>query len=134
MRFTLQFKPMNKLTANHFSFKCPMNWDEMDTTANGRFCGKCRKEVYDHTNCTIDEVIALQQKHGSICGSIKVAQVAVVAAALSSAACQSRTTGAPYPPTGPEEKVVFQATGGVIMSPEDLKKSNCPPDAEKPVY
>jgi hypothetical protein len=76
-----------------------MNWDEMDATENGRFCGKCRKEVLDLTNCSIDEVIALQRKHGPICGLIKVAAVAI---SLSAAACQNptqdRTTGAPMPP------------------------------------
>lgn len=79
---------MHKLTENHFSFKCPMNWEAMDASANGRFCSKCRKEVFDLTNCTIDEVIALQREHGPICGSIRVAQVAVVAVSMSAAACQ----------------------------------------------
>ena len=57
-----------------------------------RHCGKCRKQVFDLTNCSIDEVIALQRKHGPICGSIKVAQVAAVAVSLSAAACQSTQT------------------------------------------
>jgi hypothetical protein len=79
---------MNKRTENHFSFKCPMNWDEMEVSGDGRHCGKCRKEVFDLTNCSIDEVIALQRKHGSICGSIRVARVAAVSISLSAAACQ----------------------------------------------
>jgi hypothetical protein len=90
---------MNHLTQSHFSFKCPMSWDEMAVSENGRFCCKCRKEVFDLTHCSIDEVMALQRKHGSICGSIKVAQVAAVVASLSAAACQngnpSRMTGSP---------------------------------------
>jgi len=92
---------MNRLTDKHFSFKCPMNWDSMQETDNGRFCGKCRKEVFDLTNCSLDEVRALQQKHGSICGSIRVMGAAAVAISLSTAACQKenrkpdsvRTTG-----------------------------------------
>jgi hypothetical protein len=92
---------MNRLTDKHFSFKCPMNWDSMQATDNGRFCGKCRKEVFDLTNCSLDEVRELQQKHGSICGSIRVMGAAAVAISLSTAACQKenrkpdsvRTTG-----------------------------------------
>ena len=89
---------MARLTQNHFSFKCPMNWDAMEVSANGRYCGKCRKEVFDLTNCSLDEVSALQRKHGSICGSIRLAAVAV---SLTAAACQHtnppRTTGTPMP-------------------------------------
>ena len=90
---------MNRLTDEDFSFKCPMRWDEMEMTSNGKFCGKCRKEVFDLTNCSTEEVGALQAKHGSICGSIRVAQAAVVALSLSAAACQKmeRTTGTPLP-------------------------------------
>lgn len=88
---------MNRLTDKDFSFKCPMSWDDMENSANGKFCSKCRKEVFDLTNCSTDEVRALQEKHGSICGSIRVAQAAVVALSLSAAACQKTepTTGTP---------------------------------------
>jgi hypothetical protein len=123
---------MSKLTENHFSFKCPMTWDEMGVTDNGRFCGKCRKEVFDLTNCSIDEVIALQRKHGPICGSIRVAQVAAVAVSLSAAACQDgtshRTTGI-VPPRGaageaPEkrEETKEVVLPGTICPPEQLEK------------
>ncbi len=78
---------MNKLTPADFSFKCPMKWDDMTSTDHGKFCGKCRKEVFDLTNCSVDEVIELQRKHGQICGSIKVAAVAI---SLSAAACQNQ--------------------------------------------
>lgn len=97
---------MNQLTENHFSFQCPMNWDDMEISGSGRHCDKCRKHVFDLTNCSIDEVIALQRKHGPICGTIRVAQVAVVAISLSAAACQSgdqpvnrvHLSGSPRPP------------------------------------
>ncbi len=117
-----------------------MNWDEMDVTDNGRFCGKCRKEVLDLTNCSIDEVIALQRKHGPICGSIKVAAVAI---SLSAAACQNqnqdRTTGAPMP-QGPHNSIsggIWPADQleqkrevrlpGVICTPEQLEKMKVQP-------
>jgi hypothetical protein len=79
-----------------------MNWNEMEISGNGRHCKRCQKQVFDLTNCSISEVIALQEKHGSICGSIKIAQVAAAALSLSAAACQNttetRTTGGPLPP------------------------------------
>lgn len=90
---------MDRLTEKDFSFKCPMSWDAMQETANGRYCSKCRKEVFDLTNCSLDEVRALQEKHGSICGTVRLAQAAAVALSLSAAACHDtgRTTGTPLP-------------------------------------
>ena len=80
---------MNKLNESHFSFKCPMNWDDMSPSSNGRFCSKCSKEVYDLTNCTLDEIRELQSRKGSICGMIRIMSTATVAAAsLSLAACK----------------------------------------------
>jgi hypothetical protein len=102
-----------------------MNWDAMKVSENGRFCEKCRKEVFDLTNCSFDEVLALQGKHGSICGSIRVAAVAI---SLSAAACQngtsSRTTGMVPPRT---------ATSSISEKPEENGDSVilgkiCPPD------
>ena len=117
---------MSKLTENHFSFKCPMNWDQMEASANGRFCGKCRKEVFDLTNCSIDEVIALQRKHGPICGSIRVAQVAAVAVSLSAAACQNgppeRTMGK-VRSHSEKESGPFDVVAGNIQPSETLEKS-----------
>jgi hypothetical protein len=101
---------MNRLNESHFSFKCPMNFEDMQATERGRFCGKCKKVVFDLTNCSLDEVRALEQKHGSICGSIRVAQVATVAIALASAACKEKSentpvvTGIVCPPTSHHEE------------------------------
>ena len=117
---------MNKLKENHFSFKCPMNWDEMEISGSGRHCGKCRKQVFDLTNCSIDEVIALQKKHGPICGSIKVAQLAAVTVSLSAAACQdmgsNRTTGTPRV-NGDQAINRNVVTMGIICPPNQLKKT-----------
>lgn len=111
---------MNKLTENHFSFKCPMNWDEMTVSDNGRYCGKCRKEVFDLTNCSIDEVIALQRKHGSICGSITVMRIAAVSASLSAAAC---SMGVPYPlEHNGDQPVNRRSLSGAPCPPEQLEK------------
>jgi hypothetical protein len=114
---------MDKLTENHFSFKCPMNWDEMQVSENGRYCGKCRKEVLDLTGCSIDEVIALQRKHGAICGSIRVA---VAAVSLTAAACHSsghggRLSGTPLAPHQMEKKQEVMLPG-TLCPPEQLEK------------
>jgi len=112
---------MKMLTENHFSFKCPMNWDEMEVSANGRFCGKCRKEVFDLSNCSIDEVIALQRRHGSICGSIKVA---VAAVSLSAAACNDSVPGGGVKRDADSDftKPRYNVTAGIICSPEQLEE------------
>jgi hypothetical protein len=114
---------MEKLTPAHFSFKCPMKWDEMEVSGDGRHCSKCRKHVHDLTNCTIDEVIALQRRHGPICGSIKLA---VAAVSLSAAACnepktQARMLGTPlaHPPAHTQEEMVLP---GTICPPDQLEK------------
>lgn len=65
-----------------------MNWDDMTPSENGRFCGKCSKEVFNLTDCSLDEVRALQRKHGGICGMVKTT---VVAASLTLAACEKET-------------------------------------------
>lgn len=114
---------MDKLTPDHFSFKCPMRWEEMAPSENGKFCGRCRKEVFDLTDCSVDEVIALQRKHGSICGSIHVVQAAAaVAVSLSAAACQnggvSPDKGASKPGDPP---VVTQRMAGTPLAPNRLK-------------
>lgn len=116
---------MNKLTENQFAFICPMQWDAMASSTNGRFCDKCRKEVFDLSNCSIDEVIALQRKHGSICGSIRVATVAV---SLATAACQTSTAD----PTTVEslrsgdKGITRNVISGAPMPPDQLEKSKQP--------
>jgi hypothetical protein len=105
-----------------------MNWDEMEISGNEKFCGKCRKEVFDLTNCSIDEVIALQRKNGPICGSIRVAKIAAVAVSLSAAACQNgtseRTTGMVPPHSGKSGGPFNGATTGRIEPPEKLEKTH----------
>lgn len=116
---------MDRLNESHFSFKCPMNLEDMQATAHGRFCGKCQKEVFDLTNCSVEEVRALEQKHGPLCGSIRMAQVATVAIALASAACDKKPNSTPTvglivaPPSQHEEsaKTPPQPTAGSISLP-----------------
>ena len=130
---------MKKLTDKDFSFICPMVWDEMPESANGRFCAGCRKEVFDLSNCSIGEVRELQRKHGPICGSIKVVRAAAVVASLTAAACQdnshSRTTGAPFPEKPGQEnvqvKVITPHQGKPVPQPMVLGEICLPKELEK---
>ncbi len=119
-RFWSRIRFMNKLTEQHFSFKCPMDFGQMEISGNGRHCSQCQKQVFDLTHCSIDDVIDLQRKHGPICGSIKVAQVAAVALSLSAAACRttgsetaSRITGTPQMPKHTE--VPCEPTSNLVV-------------------
>jgi hypothetical protein len=135
---------MNRLTEKNFSFKCPMNWDAMQPSENGRFCSQCQKEVIDLTNCSLDEVRALQQKHGSICGSVRVAQVAVVALSLSAAACKEKKPDMvgkiAAPPSAPSQVEHPPAQGGapvikgeVYIPPPPTPPKEVSPPTDRPI-
>lgn len=109
---------MVRLTEKNFSYKCPMNWSEMEASANGRFCSQCQKEVFDLTNCSIDQVRALQQKHGSICGSIRLMGAAAVVASLSMAACKEKVS---EPDTGKKEEIPKEQVASVPTESEQAE-------------
>lgn len=113
---------MNKLNESHFSFRCPMSFEGMTPTENGRFCDRCRKEVFDLTDCSLEEVDALQKKHGAICGSIRVA--AVAALSLSAAACQDGTVVDHLP--RPSDSKCGMASGTIFFPIHSLM--NAPQD------
>lgn len=125
-----------------------MNLEDMQATANGRFCGKCNKEVFDLTNCSLDEVRALQEKHGPLCGSIRMAQVATVAIALASAACEKKPDNTPavtglieVPPSQHEENagaaakpIPHPTTGSICLPPiqqdgKSIETPEIPPES-----
>jgi hypothetical protein len=88
-----------------------MSFNDMEKTDRGRFCGKCNKEVFDLTNCSIDEIRDLEQKHGPICGSIRMAKAATVAISLATAACQDKPENRPQ-------------VAGIICLPEPHQVEN----------
>ena len=116
---------MNKLNENHFSFKCPMNWDDMTPSSNGRFCGKCSKEVHDLTNCSLDEIRELQRRKGSICGMIRILSTATVAAtSLGLAACKKEDSNkvivvGEVPASAPENVMMLGDIGPIPKSPTE---------------
>lgn len=125
---------MSRLTDKDFSFKCPMSWDAMDDSANGKFCSKCRKEVFDLTHCSVDDVRSLQDKYGAICGSIRLTQAAAVALSLSAAACNQTkpTMGTPrlINPSSVTDKDTHGAASKPI--PPRLMGEICPPSVDAP--
>ena len=101
-----------------------MDFNAMEATEGGRFCNKCRKEVFDLTNCSLDEVAALQKKHGTICGSIRVV---AVAASLSAAACAGKSN-APvssqgHYPSSAKSGNYEQASGTICPLPQNTPES-----------
>jgi len=102
-----------------------MDFDAMEATESRRYCNKCRKEVFDLTNCSLDEVAALQKKHGTICGSIRVV---AVAASLSAAACADKShvpvssQGHHYPSSA-KSGIYEQASGTIAPLPQNTPES-----------
>ncbi len=111
---------MNKLTDQHLAFKCPMDFNAMQPSANGVFCTKCSKEVFDLTDCSIDEVIALQRKHGTICGLIRIMPLAAAAVSLSAAACCPSSTQGNYSETKAGLRNYEGVSGGEVSPSFEL--------------
>lgn len=113
---------MSRISDRHFTFKCPMDFKAMQPSANGLYCDKCRKDVFDLTDCSIDEVIALQEKHGRICGYIRALPIAAAAVSLSAAACCPQ---APPSVSHSSKGDIMDSTwgGGDVCPPAELLKS-----------
>jgi hypothetical protein len=47
---------MQRASKVQMTFVCNQDWDAMPSAANGKFCNKCREEVYDFTNQSVEEV------------------------------------------------------------------------------
>ena len=117
---------MEKITEQHFSFKCPMDFTAMQPSANGVFCDRCCREVFDLTDCSIDEVKALQRKHGRICGSIRIMPLAATAVALSAAACSSQEPQGNYSVTSDGCHNYSGVSGGEVCTSFEPIKSEQP--------
>ncbi len=90
---------MKTISQKQLSFICPVKFAEMPESANGRFCDQCNKEVFDLSDCTLEEAIELQRKHGSICGFVRTtAIVATTAATIGLVSCE--TTQSQNPESG----------------------------------
>jgi len=77
------------LTKKDFSFLCPLNRDDFEVIEGGHYCDTCQEKVFDVTDCTFEEIEALQTKHGKICVSMKTA-IVTAGFALGLGACDKK--------------------------------------------
>lgn len=62
--------------AIQLNFKCNESWGNMKATNAGRFCHSCKKNVFDLTNKSDEEIEKLyHENNGKMCGRIKSSQL-----------------------------------------------------------
>lgn len=111
-----------QIDSSHLSFLCPMRRSDLQPSEEGYYCGKCQKPVFDLSECSWDEVIALQRQRGAICGIVRAVGAASLIA-LSSCAGTVR----PPDTLGPTKV-------GMIPIPRmDAEGGNDPADAGDPL-
>ncbi|MDX1680389.1 MAG: hypothetical protein R3242_06635 [Akkermansiaceae bacterium] len=115
------------LKPEHFSFKCPLRISDLEKTGDGgHFCAKCSKDIHDLTDCSIEEVIELQRRKGSICGFVRAVSVTSL---VSLAACSDEENAAKHQDEGkippkPEvpEKIQPELMGDICVPEEEAPK------------
>ena len=80
-----------------------MKRSDFQQSGNEYFCDTCQKQVFDLTECTLEDVITLQRERGTICGIVRV----IGAASLLSFSSCAGTMAAP-------EKLVDPSMIGTI--------------------
>jgi len=111
------------LQPHHFSFRCPLQLSDLDKTEVGYYCSQCRKDIYDLSDCSLDEIRDLQKRKGAICGFVRVVGVSSM---MSIAAC-SKTEHADHtadPETPPIEQRIEM--GEICVPPPELKPAPGP--------
>jgi hypothetical protein len=63
---------MTSKRTNTMAFVCTQNWNDLRRTENGRYCTGCKKEVFDFTHLTTQEVNKLEK---GVCGVFLPEQV-----------------------------------------------------------
>ena len=59
------------LTKKDFSYLCPLNRDDFEVVEGGHYCESCEQKVFDVSDCSMDEIMALKKKYGKLCVSFK---------------------------------------------------------------
>ena len=60
-------RPFSKLTLE-FASPCPASWDEMEGDERVRFCEECKQNVYNLSEMTEDDALALiREREGRVC-------------------------------------------------------------------
>lgn len=63
-------------TTNHIQmeFLCNQKWEHMKASENGRFCDRCKHEVFDFSDMSIEQIRAIKEKKNIRCGNFRVEQ------------------------------------------------------------
>lgn len=65
------------MTALHFKYRCPENWESMRLGLHSRFCDNCKKDVIDFTQKSREEILLyiLANQDKQICGRLLPSQL-----------------------------------------------------------
>ena len=116
------------LKPEHFSYQCPLKISDLEKTEDGHFCAKCSKDIHDLSDCSIEDIIELQRRKGSICGFVRAVSLTsmVGLAACSKSgdqASQDHASGADATPGKHAELI-----GEVTITDDDIAQ----PEADQP--
>lgn len=56
-------------------FECDQDWDDLKPTACGRYCDVCKKEVYDLTGKSSEEIGLAREENSELCGMLLTEQL-----------------------------------------------------------
>ena len=54
-------KSNEPLSSAHLSFQCPMRLEDFSNHGAAYYCGECKREILDLTDCTIEDAIKLYE-------------------------------------------------------------------------
>ena len=83
---------MEKIDSTYLSYKCLLKWSDLKHSEDGSFCNKCQREIYDLTDCSIEDIAQLQREKGAICGLVPVI---AASALLALASCSPKDSSEP---------------------------------------
>ena len=108
-----------ELNSNHLSFRCPLRKEDLHHSDTGYFCQQCSRQILDLSDCSIEDAIKLQKKHGAICGFVAAAGLSATLALSSCATTKKEPSESSTPPVPQEEEMIL----GFICPPEELEKA-----------
>ena len=124
------------LKPHHFSYQCPLKISDLEETKDGHFCAKCSKDIHDLSDCSIEEVLELQRRKGSICGfvrAVSVTSMVGLAACSKSDEAQPGNEGASNSKPNQEQAIPIdvhpELMGDICIPEEELPK---PPVEQAP--
>ena len=115
------------LTKKNFSYLCPLNRDDFEVVEGGHYCETCSQKVFDVSDCSIEEIMALQKKHSNLCVSFK-STILATTLALSMASCEN--SNLPIDPPLMGEITPFETNITIPPKQMFMGKIACPPKNE----